>query len=59
MNKNLAGLLTVLLVQHVNNTSESMNTSSTEHEVLEQMFMNNNFTSIEYWIESKLKRNNV
>lgn len=56
MSKNLAELLTALLVQHVNNTSESVNTSSTEHEVLEQMFINNNFTSIEYWIESKLKK---
>lgn len=56
MSKNLARLLTAVLVNHIDNTTNSMNTSSMEAEKIEQMFINNNFTSIEYWIESKLKK---
>lgn len=56
MSKNLARLLTVVLVNHIDSTTSGMDTSSMEAEKIEQMFINNNFTSIEYWVESKLKK---
>lgn len=56
MSKKLARILTSLLVDHIDKNTEGMNTSSDIAERIEQMFINGNFVSIEYWIESKLKK---
>lgn len=56
MSKELAGILASLLIEHVDKNTEGMNTSSDVAERIERMFINGNFVSIEYWIESKLRK---
>lgn len=56
MSKELARILTSLLIDHIDKNTEGMDTSSDVAERIEQMFINGNFVSIEYWIESKLRK---
>ena len=56
MSKQLEGLLTALLIDHVDKSTTGMCVSSMEGEQIERMFINCNFTSIEYWIDRKLQK---
>jgi hypothetical protein len=56
MSENLAKLLSTLLVNHIDKLTPDIHVGGMEAEKIKQMFVNCNFTSIEYWIDRKLQK---